>query len=102
MDTWMKLVPTTPKMLPVVVLQTPMTLGRHPENLCQLEGENVSRFHAVIEFVVAADGIARHRIRNLNSRNGLRLNGEQIEESFLSEGDRIGIGAHEFLVQMGE
>lgn len=100
MDTWIKLVSDSDEMLPVVVLQTPMTLGRHPENLCQLQGENVSRFHAVIEFVVAADGVARHRIRDLNSRNGLRLNGERIDESYLSQGDRVGIGSHEFVVQM--
>ena len=101
MDTWIKLVPEASGMTPVVVLQTPLTIGRHPENICQLEGENVSRFHAVIEFVVAADGVARHRVRDLKSRNGVRLNGERVEETFLSPGDRLGIGAHEFIVQAG-
>jgi len=101
MDSWIKLVPVTPGMTPVVVLQTPLTIGRHPENVCQLEGENISRHHAVIEFVVAADGVARHRIRDLKSRNGVRLNGEIVEETFLSPGDRLGIGAHEFIVRAG-
>lgn len=101
MDTWIKLIPETPGMPPVVVLQTPLTIGRHPENVCQLEGENISRHHAVIEFVVAADGVARHRIRDLKSRNGVRLNGEIVGESFLSPGDRVGIGPHEFVVRVG-
>ena len=101
MDTRIKLVPVAPGMTPVVVLQTPLTIGRHPENVCQLEGPNISRRHAVIEFVVAADGVPRHRIRDLKSRNGVRLNGQRIEESFLAPGDRVGIGAQVFVVRSG-
>ncbi len=101
MDTWLKLVPVKSGGSPVAVLQMPLTIGRHPGNVCQLEGPNISRHHAVIEFVVAADGIARHRIRDLSSKNGVRLNGETVTESFLTIGDRLGIGSHEFVVGHG-
>lgn len=63
------------------------TIGRHPENLVVLTCPSSSGRHAVIK--QAADGVYVH---DLNSSNGTRVNGAEIEEAKLKDGDRVGFG----------
>ena len=61
-------------------------IGKPPHAKILLTSPFVSRRHAQIEMV---DG--RHRLRDLGSRNGTRINGERVgsEWTWLSQGDRI-------------
>jgi pSer/pThr/pTyr-binding forkhead associated (FHA) protein len=63
------------------------TIGRHPENLVVLTCPSSSGRHAVIK--QAEDGVYVH---DLNSSNGTRVNGAEIEEAKLKDGDRVGFG----------
>ncbi len=63
------------------------TIGRHPENLVVLTCPSSSGRHAVIK--QADNGVYVH---DLNSSNGTRVNGAEIEEAKLKDGDRVGFG----------
>src|ERR1043166_7405534 len=65
----------------------PLTIGRHPSNLLPLEDSEASRFHCVIE--KTSEG---WRVKDLDSRNGTRLNGLPIKVSELMPGDVVTIG----------
>jgi hypothetical protein len=67
-----------------------LTIGRDPGNLIQLVDENVSRRHAMISWVDE-----QHVLKDLNSQNGVELNGVPAHEAVLSLGDRVVIGATE-------
>jgi pSer/pThr/pTyr-binding forkhead associated (FHA) protein len=64
-----------------------ITVGRDPR--CQLNDLDplLSRRHA--EFVSTRDGVT---IRDLNSRNGILVNGEKVPEHTLKPGDQIQLG----------
>jgi hypothetical protein len=64
-----------------------ITVGRDPA--CQLNDLDplLSRRHA--EFVSTIDGVT---IRDLNSRNGILVNGEKVPEHALKPGDQIQLG----------
>jgi len=71
-----------------------LTIGRSPDNHIVLPDELCSRYHAEILF-----DSGRWKIRDLGSRNGVRVNGELIRDSAtLSAGDRIRIGQTELLL----
>ncbi|MEM7756427.1 MAG: ATPase, T2SS/T4P/T4SS family [Planctomycetota bacterium] len=83
---------------PIRLGNEPITVGRHPDNRLRIKDEMSSRHHCVIE--PAADvGPDAYRLRDLNSRNGTKLNGMKVSESILSIGDVIRIGALEFAVE---
>jgi general secretion pathway protein E len=65
----------------------PVTIGRHSTNVLVLADEQASRFHAVIERVPEG-----WRIRDLDSRNGIRINGEPARVALLLPGDVVTIG----------
>ncbi|MEE9129647.1 MAG: FHA domain-containing protein [Phycisphaerales bacterium] len=67
-----------------------VTIGRAPTNTLVLHDTGVSRHHCVLESM----GGAWH-IRDLGSRHGTHVNGERLEESGLSDGDRIRIGPYQ-------
>jgi SARP family transcriptional regulator, regulator of embCAB operon len=70
-------------------------IGRSPDNDIVLTDEKVSRHHAVI-----IDTGATFVITDLGSTNGVRVLGQRIHGSAeLSEGDRIRIGDHEFVLE---
>ncbi|MEM7096560.1 MAG: DUF3662 and FHA domain-containing protein [Actinomycetota bacterium] len=69
---------------------TPFTIGRLPGGSLVLTDENVSRNHAVIEL-----GPSGWIVRDLGSTNGTQVNGVQIQESPLANGDRVVFGATE-------
>jgi general secretion pathway protein E len=73
----------------------PLTVGRNFTNLLVLDEPMASRFHCVIEQV--KDGL---RLRDLDSRNGTRLNGKPVKEALLVHGDTIAIGKTEMKVVM--
>lgn len=67
------------------------TLGRGPGVDLIMDDPTLSRQHAVIEF---SDG--HFHIRDLDSTNGVLLNGEPVSESVIQHGDRIEIGGQVF------
>jgi hypothetical protein len=68
-------------------LATPVTIGREEGNLLQLNDERVSRFHVKIQ--EDQDKIV---ITDLESTNGTKVNGEDIQLRILRFGDIISIG----------
>jgi pSer/pThr/pTyr-binding forkhead associated (FHA) protein len=64
-----------------------LSLGRAPTNEIILQDAKVSRSHAQIEF----EG-AQCRLEDLDSANGTRVNGQQVEQANISPGDVIQIG----------
>jgi predicted component of type VI protein secretion system len=73
---------------PSIVLQRPVLLiGRHDECDVRINSPKVSRRHCCL--AMAYDRVL---IRDLGSRNGVRVNGRVIDESRLYEGDELAIG----------
>ncbi len=70
-----------------VTVDKPISIGRHPTNLVVLSDGMSSRQHCVVE----REG-DRFRVRDLNSSNGTRLNGQIIRTATLAHGDVITIG----------
>lgn len=63
------------------------TIGRHPESLVQLTCPSSSGRHATIKQM--GD---EFYVQDLGSSNGTRVNGAEIEEALLKDGDRVGFG----------
>jgi pSer/pThr/pTyr-binding forkhead associated (FHA) protein len=83
-----RLVPLIKGKVPVIPLTRPaLLIGRHSECDVQLANSPVSRFHCCL--ALAYDRIV---IRDLGSRNGLRVNGRLVEEARLYSGDEVAIG----------
>ncbi len=69
-------------------LQTAETLiGRAPTNNLRFKDESMSREHAVILW--EDDG---YTIEDLQSTNGIRVNGKKLRSAQLADGDEIWIG----------
>ncbi len=68
-------------------LRTPVSIGREEGNTIQLSDERVSRFHVKIQ--EDQDKIV---ITDLESTNGTKVNGEEIQLRILRFGDVVGIG----------
>ena len=64
-----------------------LTVGRHPESMIQLPSPSVSSLHGAIRW--REDGFY---VQDLSSRNGTRVNGVEIEEAKLNDGDRVAFG----------
>jgi predicted component of type VI protein secretion system len=83
-----RLVPLNPGSAPVIPIQRPVLLvGRHPECDVRIDLPKVSRRHCCL--ALAYD---RVMIRDLGSRNGLRVNGRVVEGVQLRPGDEVAIG----------
>lgn len=83
-----RLVPLNAGVAPTIPLQRPVLLvGRHPECDVRIDLGKISRRHCCL--ALAYD---RVMIRDLGSRNGLRVNGLLVEEAQLHAGDEIAIG----------
>jgi predicted component of type VI protein secretion system len=79
---------------PSIVLDKPiLLLGRHPECDVQIDSRKVSRRHCCIAQV--ADYLV---VRDLDSTNGIRVNGARVQESKLRHGDELTIGNHRYQV----
>jgi Nif-specific regulatory protein len=66
-------------------------IGRDPGNAVQIPSETISRTHA--EIVRRVEGDAETwTVRDLQSRNGVLVNGARVESATLSSGDEIRLG----------
>jgi hypothetical protein len=82
-----RLVPLNDPTAAPIPLQRPVLLiGRHPECDVRLERAQISRRHCCV--ALAYD---RMTIRDLGSRNGIRVNGVRVDEALLKSGDEIAI-----------
>jgi predicted component of type VI protein secretion system len=66
---------------------TPITIGREDGNLVQLNDERISRFHVKIQ-----DDNEKTVLTDLESTNGTKVNGEDIQLRILRYGDIISLG----------
>ena len=71
----------------VHVLGRKTSIGRTPDNDLQLDAKFISRHHAVI--LVGQAGTV---IEDLNSTNGVQVNGRRVTRQTLRDGDQIAIG----------
>ncbi len=83
----------------IIPLGKRQTLGRAMSSDIQLFEKGVSRRHAELVSLPAG----RVLIKDLDSSNGIRINGELVEQHVLGEGDRVQVGdIHMVLVSMVE
>lgn len=83
-----RLIPLNTNAVGPISLQRPVLLfGRHPECDVRIELPSISRRHCCV--AMAYDRIT---LRDLGSRNGVRVNGRLIEEVILQPGDELAIG----------
>lgn len=75
-----------------IPLNEEVSIGRAESNVVCLDGDAVSRFHAVI----CRRG-AEIIVRDLNSKNGVLVNGTKVAESPLKSGDEVRVGSYTFL-----
>jgi chemotaxis protein MotB len=75
----------------VHVLGRKTTIGRTPENDLQIDVKYISRHHAVI-----LAGPAHTIIEDLNSTNGVMVNGKRITRQALNDGDLVTIARAEY------
>ena len=68
-------------------LATPVTIGREEGNTIQLNDERVSRYHLKIQ-----EDNSRLVLTDLDSTNGTKVNGEDIQLRILKFGDMIALG----------
>lgn len=73
----------------------PITIGRSPECTLPILDERASRQHCVIE----PDSTGGWQVRDLQSRNGTRVNDSKVDRRSLRPGDVVRVGSHEFLVE---
>jgi len=82
----------------VHVLGRKTSIGRTPDNDLQLDAKFISRHHAVI--LVGPAGAV---IEDLNSTNGVQVNGRRVTRQTLRDGDQVAIGRvhYRFVVRKG-
>lgn len=82
-----RLIPLAPGTVPTITLQRPVILvGRHPECDVRLDLPEISKRHCCL--AMAYD---RLMVRDLGSRNGVRVNGRLVDEWRIQPGDEIAI-----------
>jgi pSer/pThr/pTyr-binding forkhead associated (FHA) protein len=85
-----------PSGLSVDFNQPDMVVGRHSAADVRLSLPDVSRRHCRFLF-----GDGAWRVFDLNSLNGVYVNGERLQEATVANGDRIRIGSLTFEVEIG-
>lgn len=73
------------------------TIGRHPQSVVHLTSPSVSAHHATVK--------KRDKgfyVQDLGSSNGTRLNGAEIEEALMNDGDRVSFGDVQAVFYAGE
>ncbi len=75
----------------VHVLGRKTSIGRTPDNDLQIDAKFISRHHAVI-----LAGPARTIIEDLNSTNGVLVNGRRVTRQVLQDGDSVVVGRTQF------
>lgn len=79
-----------------VSLGEPVTIGRGNEAKIKLDDTRASRVHASILYWDDA-----YIIRDLDSANGIYVNGQKVKLSFIKPGDTLRIGDTEFRLLSG-
>jgi pSer/pThr/pTyr-binding forkhead associated (FHA) protein len=74
-------------------LPTPVTIGREEGNSIQLNDERISRYHLKLQ-----DDNDRIVATDLESTNGTKVNGEDIQVRIVRDGDMISLGRSLLLV----
>ena len=83
---------------PSILVDKPILLvGRHPECDIQIDSRKISRRHCCIAQV--DDYLV---VRDLDSTNGVRINGVRVVEGKLLPGDELTVGNHRYQVTWGE
>ncbi len=91
-----RLVPLSEGSIAVTLDKAITLIGRHPDCDAVLDdNQKISRRHCCIAQVEN-----RLVLRDLGSMNGIRVNGEQVVEVDLREGDQITIGDEEFVLEL--
>jgi general secretion pathway protein A len=82
----------------VHVLGRKTSIGRTPDNDLQIDARYISRHHAVI-----LAGPVNTVIEDLNSTNGVQVNGRRVSRHMLKDGDTLLIGKshYRFAVRRG-
>ena len=80
---------------PVPIGDDPVTIGRHPKNTIRLVDERLSREHCV----VTRESEDAARVRDLDSRNGTKVNGLSVAEAVVREGDVITVGRTDLMIE---
>lgn len=89
---WLEFYPTNSSTPEITTLERfPITIGRNESCDLHVDSVKVSREHAVIEHLGDV-----YRVRDLGSTNGTFVNGQQVHESPLTDGDLIVIANVEF------
>ncbi len=70
------------------------SIGRTPDNDIQIDVTNISRHHAVL-----LSGAEQCVVEDLNSTNGVLVNGQRVNRQVLRDGDALRIGKVEFRFQ---
>jgi hypothetical protein len=71
-------------------------IGRDPDNDLLLRSRQVSRYHAAV--IPTAEG--HYYVVDLNSANGVHVNGERTERCLLGDGDVLRIGQFELKLKL--
>ncbi len=79
---------------PIPLMTSNVVIGRRSRCDIVLDLPNVSSKHCELEYV---DG--HWRIRDLASRNGIKVNGERHDLKWLFPGDQISIAKNHFIIQ---
>lgn len=74
-------------------LPTPVTIGREDGNTIQLNDERISRYH--LKFQEDNDKVV---LTDLESTNGTKVNGEDIQVRIVRDGDMIALGRSLLLI----
>ena len=80
---------------PVVMNDKLLVLGRSPGCDVPIENSSVSRVHCVV--VKTDDGLL---VRNLESRNGIKVNGKKQQRAQLCDGDDLAVAKVHFRISM--
>jgi hypothetical protein len=70
-------------------------VGRHPDSDALIDSSRVSRKHCCL--AIDQDGVL---VRDLNSRNGTRVNGRRIKVGLIRPGDELGIAHLRYRLEM--
>ena len=83
-----RLAPLIKGMAPIITLHRPvLMIGRHLECDVRIDQPKISRRHCCL--AMAYDRVL---VRDLGSRNKIRVNGQVVEEACLEPGDELAIG----------
>src|SRR3954463_12235691 len=79
---------------PIPLLKSKLLIGRRDECDITLRFPNVSSHHCELELV---EGY--WQIRDLNSSNGIKVNGVRCPQNWLLPGDEVSIARHKFEIK---